>query len=182
MNSQTVFPWLITIVVTLFTILLFWLGWKRKQRKTLSKLKNFATENNCTLNEFDCWDKSLIGLDKTGGGKLFFIRKSPGIKSKIIIHLLDIKRCNLIKTERTEKVGRIKISIIDRIQLILTPKNLHNEEISLEFYNTDFDSLTLTGELQLAEKWNKLINDSLNNEINVDETLNIASGKIKITG
>lgn len=29
----------------------------------------------------------------------------------------------------------------------------HQPEISLEFYNADYDSLTLSGELQMAQKW-----------------------------
>jgi hypothetical protein len=38
----------------------------------------------------------------------------------------------------------------------------HKPEVSLEFYNTDYDQLTLSGELQLAQKWTGMIKSIVN--------------------
>jgi hypothetical protein len=50
------------------------------------------------------------------------------------------------------KYNKELVNVIDRIELIFSFNN-HRPELSLEFYNTDYDQLTLSGELQLAEKW-----------------------------
>jgi hypothetical protein len=34
-------------------------------------------------------------------------------------------------------------------------------DTKVEFYNADYDRLTLTGEVQLSEKWCKILNDKI---------------------
>jgi len=51
--------------------------------------------------------------------------------------------------------------VVDKLELSFYPVEKGKPEISIEFYNDEYDSLTLSGELQLAEKWEKLLNEQL---------------------
>ena len=50
--------------------------------------------------------------------------------------------------------------VIDKLSLVFTPVDKDRSNISLEFYDADV-SMQLVGELQLIERWEKLINDRL---------------------
>ena len=57
------------------------------------------------------------------------------------------------------KEGSIKA--FDRIDLVFSNKDKSKADVVVEFYNANTDRLTLSGELQLAEKWCTLINNKV---------------------
>lgn len=49
----------------------------------------------------------------------------------------------------------------EMVELVFTPKVKEKENINFVFYNADTDGFTLNGELQSAERWEKLCNDCM---------------------
>jgi len=45
--------------------------------------------------------------------------------------------------------------------LVFSFQDKGKNEVVLEFYNAEYDSSTLTGELQLVEKWCKIFNEKI---------------------
>ncbi len=159
--NLNIISWSISILG--FLVLVFYVRQKNKKRilKMLSPLHEFANENNSTVTSLDHWDKTLIGMDDSEKSKLFYMRKVHGAEVKLAIYIPEIKTCRLVKTIRTAHLGKEKVSVIDRISVVISFKNTKKTDVELEFYNTDYDNLNLSGELQFAEKWTKLINSQI---------------------
>lgn len=164
MNTNSLLVWLVVIVVISgFIVFLRYKNKKSKEEK-LSPLFNIARENNCEISMYDRWDKTLIGLDNSVNNKLFFIRKVAENETRRVINLSEIKTCRIAKTTRTAYLNKENVIVTDKIDLVLSYGEKSKPDVVLEFYNTDYDSLNLSGELQLAEKWletlNKLISEA----------------------
>lgn len=153
-----------TITVTLF-ILLFVVPFIIIKRRSSKNDKQFqealfklAHDANRKIAHFDRWRNSAIGIDEQNEF-IFFIREIKSDRTTKVVQLEKIARCRLVNTNRT--AGEKNVRIIDRLELALSSHQKNEPELILEFYNSDYDSLVLSGELQLAEKWVKIINESL---------------------
>lgn len=148
--------WSITVLAITGLIVLIRLRKKRREQKILAPLHAYAAENNTEIGSYDRWDKTLIGIDTNEPGTLFFIRNIPGRIMREQIQLSEVLNCRLYKTGRRVKFNKEIVNVMDRIELCFIFFN--KREISLEFYNADYDLLTLSGELQMAQKWSGKIN------------------------
>jgi hypothetical protein len=152
MDIKIILGWSIAVLAITGWIILIRLRNKNRLNEILKPLLVFAQENNSEISFFDYWDKTLIGVDNHEINRLFFIRNTPCNVIREKITLSEVSECKILKTERKVKYYKELVNVIDRIELIFSFNN-HRPELSLEFYNTDYDQLTLSGELQLAEKW-----------------------------
>ena len=134
---------------------------KRKKQQKLQNLFDFAAKNEGNITQHDLWHKSSIGLDETKN-TIFFIRILQDKEITQVVKLGDMQKCQLINTGRTLNEQESPIKVIDKLELAFTPKDKQQASIVLEFFKVDSDSLTLTGELQLAEKWANLANVHIN--------------------
>lgn len=134
--------------------------WLRK-RKKFNILNTFAKENNCRLTQFDQWGNSSIGIGEDGGNLLFFLRNIPGKEIREKVSLEELSGCRVFQNQHSENYHKENILLISRIELILTFKGRIKPDISLEFYNEEYDSLTIWAELNLARKWESILNDSI---------------------
>ncbi len=149
--------WSIIIMASISLIIFLNIRNKNKEKKTLLPLLNFAEENNSSLSSSDHWDKTLIGIDNEEINKLFFIRTTPSKEYREVINLSEVVSCVFHKAERTVSNKDVKVIVIDRIELILTFVNNQKPAVILEFYNSDYDNLTISDELQFAQKWSGVI-------------------------
>ncbi|WP_346861749.1 hypothetical protein [uncultured Draconibacterium sp.] len=158
MDLNIILGWSITLLA--ITLLIFFIKVKNKKRdeKTLEPLLKFASEHNSEISQYNSWDKTIIGVDTNETSRLFFIRNIPGMEIRETINLLEVSDCKMVKAERKVKYQKHTVNVIDRIQLVFSFYK-HKSEIRLEFYNEDYDQLTLSGELQLAQKWASLVKD-----------------------
>jgi hypothetical protein len=129
----------------------------KKKNQIVKELFNYAEESNCKISKYDYWSNTKIGVDNDNQ-RLFFIRKEKQISVRKEINLMEIQKAQVITTTRSVGEGKNKQSTIDKIELALTLQAVNKPDSILEFYNTDYDRLSLTGELQLAEKWAGIIN------------------------
>lgn len=155
--------WMIVIVLLSAMILFFRARMKKKEQQTISPLINFAAENGSVLSQLDHWSNTLIGMENSGVDRLFFIRRADGKEFKKMISLSEIQKCRVARIGRTISEGKESYQVTDRIELVLTKVEKNKPEVALEFFNTDYDQLTITDELKLAEKWEALIKESISN-------------------
>jgi hypothetical protein len=138
---------------------------QKKKKEALASLFKLVAEKECTITMSDYWKdfytntKIAIDTDKLW---LFFIRKINGVENKTALDLSGIKRANVISNTRIVDEGKNKQTVIDVIKLELLSKEKDKPDIFLEFYNNEYDSLIISEELQLAEKWVGIINQSVN--------------------
>ncbi len=161
MESHFILTWSLTALVLLSSALFFIFRNRNREKRTLSVLHAYARENHSTLTTFDHWPRSLIGIDEKDTVKLFFIRKERDREIREVIDLSEVKSCILVKAERTVRQDKEKVSLIEKIELVLTYSAGDKPVVALEFYNNDYDSLTLLGELQLAQKWLEIVKNAI---------------------
>lgn len=142
------------VIILLCTAPFIWLNIKRnkKEKELIDELFMFASKSNCTISEHEIWKNSLIGLDATNS-KIFFIRTINNIKSYQHIDLKEIQTCELNNISRTVKYKDKDHKVIERIELEFMSVNQSDPKVYLEIYNADLDGLSLSGQLQIAEKW-----------------------------
>jgi len=160
MESGTTIVGIILLLAIVLPII-FLVSKKSKNGKQFSsELFDFASKNNGTISEHELWNNTALGLDKETH-QLYFIKNAANNKIKHKINLLEIQKCRIVNTSRNIKYKGENHKVIDRLELAFTSRDKSKPEILLEFYNTDYDSATLSGELQLIEKWFKIIDGQL---------------------
>lgn len=133
---------------------------RKKEKKLLQGLTEIAESNNCKISRYELWNSSTIGIDDTSL-MIFYTRKSKDIETSQQINLTETQKCRVINLSRTVSNKEGNFKVVDKLELAFSFQDKNRSEVVLEFYNADYDSLTLTGELQLVEKWCKLFNDKI---------------------
>lgn len=161
MDLNSILGWSVTLVAIAGLIIFIRIRKKSRIEKALAPLKAFARENNSEISNSEVWGKNLIGIDNNAPGSLFFIRSLPSREIREKINLSEISGCRINRTVRKADYNKEAVSVIDRVELVISFYN-HKPEVSLEFFNTDYDQLTLLNELQLAQKWSDMIQGFIN--------------------
>lgn len=133
---------------------------RKKEKKLLQGLTEIAERNNCKLSRYELWNNSTIGIDDTSL-MIFYTRKSKDIETSQQINLAETQKCRVINLSRTVRNKEGNFKVVEKLELAFSFQDINRGDVVLEFYNADYDSLTLTGELQLVEKWCKLFNDKI---------------------
>lgn len=160
MDSNTTLAWGIFI---LFCFILFVIVKSNKRKKTkqyLLPLNELAKDKNCTISRYDIWSGSVIGIDETQN-IVFAIRKTKEKEIHVVVNLDEIFRCRLAEASHTSGAKGGNIKAFDRIDLVFSNKDKSKADVVVEIYNVNTDRLTLTGELQLAERWCTLVNNKI---------------------
>jgi hypothetical protein len=158
MDQKTILIGTIILLVCLVPVSLLKLKVILAKRKKLRILNNLAEKNNTLLMDYEHWNDSAIGLTEKGQ-MLFVINNVKENEQGHVINLSLFSKCRVVNnnTGSPFKEGNFKVS--DGIDLELTgPGNLSER---INFYNTERDGDLLTDELSLAEKWNRIINGSI---------------------
>lgn len=155
MISTTVFYWVI-IVLSAVVIFVFLTTRKKKKRKSIyTGIQSFAKIHNSVISLHDHWNEITIGLDENNF-RLFYIQNLAERKIEKVIDLAEVNNVKLQKSSHPSAANQSLIAN-ERIYLefFFYDKQIKNE--ILEFYNIEYDSLTLRSELQLAEKWCQIV-------------------------
>jgi hypothetical protein len=147
---------MIVILICIIPFVLISINNRKKGEKLRQRLFDFAQKSNFVVNRYDSWHHSSIGIDDQND-VIFFTRT---VKDQVFlqqINLSEIQKCRVIITRKiASSSGGIEI-----LELAFTYQNKNKPEVILEFYNAAYDSLTLSGELQMVEKWCKIVNDKI---------------------
>lgn len=148
------------ILLCIILIVLINRNKRKREQYFLLPLYGLAEKENCKVSRYDIWNNSIIGIDETTNF-IFAIKKINGSETAQIINLAQMLRCRVVEISRTSGPKEGNIKVFDRIDLAFTHVDKNKPESMVEFYNANADRLTLTGELQKAEKWCKIANDRI---------------------
>ena len=151
------------VIITTFCILLYALinsGKKKKEAKFLQTLFVLAERMNGQISEHDRWNNSIIGIDKARN-YVFVVKKINGNETSQQINLADFQKCRVNESGRVVSTKESSTKVVDRIELVFSDFDKNKPDTIIEFYNTAYDNLFLAGELQIAEKWSKIVNDKI---------------------
>ncbi|MCC6690035.1 MAG: hypothetical protein IT235_00755 [Bacteroidia bacterium] len=154
---------IVGIIITIICIIPFALisiSRKKKEKKLLQELTEFAEKNNCKISRYELWNSSTIGIDDTSL-MIFYKKKSEEINISQQVTLSEIQKCRVSNSSRTVSNKNGNYTVVEKLGIGFLYHDKNKNEVVLEFYNADYDSLTLTGELQLAEKWCNLFNEKI---------------------
>jgi len=154
---------IIAVVIMLICILPFALmsiKGRKKQEMLLQGLFGIAEKNNCKISRHELWNSSTIGIDDTAL-MIFFTRRSGDNETSQQINLAEIQKCRVINSGRTVSTKDDNFKVVEKLELAFSFQDKNKNEVVLECYNADHDSLNLSGELQLVEKWCKIFNDKI---------------------
>lgn len=160
MDLGTTIIGIVFILICIIPFALMSIRSKKKKKKLLQGLFEIAEKNNCKISRYELWNNSTIGIDDTAL-MIFYTRKSKDIETSKQINLVEIQKCRVVNSSGTlgNKDGNLMVA--DKLELAFSFQDKSKNEVVLEFYNVNYDSLTLTGELQLIEKWCKIFNDKI---------------------
>ncbi len=153
---------LVTIIFLAIIILPFvfvGLSKKKKRGRFLSKITNQAELKGCVITRHEISNNFIIGIDDAKGC-LFFYKKETDNEILKDIDLREFMSCKLLNVTRTAGDKQSQ-ELVHKLELSFYPLKNDKPVETIEFYNDENDSLTLSGELQVIERWEEQINSYL---------------------
>ncbi|MCO6494883.1 MAG: hypothetical protein J5I91_04265 [Bacteroidetes bacterium] len=161
MFSGTIITGLIIVLVCIIPIILMFLNSRIKKRKIITLLNSLAKQENKEISQFDVWKSNAIGIDQNHS-HIFAIRKMSDGLLQYSINLNEVKSCKLINRNKTTSFEGGSTTMIEQLSLQFFFKEGIKPEQVIDFYHIGFDTYALADELQLTQKWEKLIVGKLN--------------------
>jgi len=159
MELSSAITGLVCVALFVVPIILLNRSGSGKRKKRLSNLLAFGQQHGLKFTKTELWNDSVIGLDEDSK-KLVFIKNNETDQAPVLIDLQQVTNCEIVNTPREVKSGGKTQRMVDRLELRLTQKGQSQSAVLLEFYDAS-KSFQLTGELQLIEKWKRLIKENL---------------------
>jgi len=156
MNLVQIVPGIILALLCIIPFVMMNNSTKKVKQKYLKLLNDLAQKSNTLVSEYDNWLNTAIGINEEKS-ELFFIKQTKENNNEQAIKINQITKTKISKITKTFDNNDKKMVIVEQVNLVISTKDL--PEIVLPFYNHKTDSLSLSFELQLAEKWNKTINE-----------------------
>jgi hypothetical protein len=166
MDAVTIIIAVILISAFVLPVALSGREYRKKKKRFLMDLSLLMEQQNLRLTHYDICGSFIIGMDESSNILAFYKKE----KSKEIFRLIkfsEISECKIIVVSRDISTKSKHYNAIDRIELSLFPVDKGKPPILLEIYNSEYDSLTLTGELQVAEKWKQIINSKIGKQVKI---------------
>lgn len=160
MDLGTSIVGLVIILICIIPFVIMSINNRKKEKTMLQGLFTFAERNNCKISQHELWNNSLIGIDETAN-VIFFTKKLKDNEISQQINLTEIQKCRVVNSSKTVNNKDDNFKVVDKLELAFIFNDKNKAEIIIEFYNADYDSLTLSGELLLVEKWCKIIRDRI---------------------
>lgn len=165
MDSATFIIGAISIAIFILPFAVTRMNRKKQEKQLLQSLSNLAKQHNCKITQHEFCSDFVIGLDENANSLFFFKRHRQNGNKETAHHinLSEFQNCNIINKNRVVKSNGSDSKVIDRLELSFTPVAKNQPAFLLELYNSE-ESFQLVGELQLIEKWSKLINEKIKHQ------------------
>lgn len=154
----------ILVAICVLPFLLLGRSRRKREKRMMQSLMKIAEKENCIISEQDSCREFIIGIDRTNHF-LFFNKFSNGKETSRFANLEEIQSCKLVNKSRAIDKKESNVLVIDKLELSFRPLDKNSEEFSWEFYSSDENS-HLDDELQLLEKWVKIINNHIQRKRN----------------
>ena len=159
MDTSSLIMGLVLVSICIVPLYLFNLNRKNKKKRLLQALSNIAAQHNCTISQYDVCGENIIGMDEAKKYVFCFKKQNDEIQEHFV-NLAEIKNCKTTHTTRNVKHNDEVQKVTEKVELSFIPINGSEPNINWEFFNEEVKS-HMTGELQLVEKWTKLISAQL---------------------
>jgi len=156
MDLGTTITGLIILIIGILPFLIMAISKSNRKKKLLQSLNELAQQQNTTIAEYDIWSNSIIGIS-ANKHFIFAIRHVNNEVKTYQVNLLETINCRVINEGRSVS----SFIVTDKIEIAFTAKEKQKAEIIIELYNNEYDCLTISHELQLAEKWCKIAKDKI---------------------
>ncbi|MGE0587911.1 MAG: hypothetical protein AB7O48_05015 [Cyclobacteriaceae bacterium] len=155
-------PTIINIVLLLIicALPLGLIAWRRRRNDDLlfQSIQQHPLVSG-TISEFDIHRNFFIGFSEEMNSILFKSQKDGSDLQ--VIDLDTVGSCKTNRFSRSSVDG--KFSTMGKIELRFQLRQPGKAEAVFELYNVDRDSLSVTEELVIAERWSALVNAKLSN-------------------
>lgn len=158
MSLTTILTIVALILVCVLPFVIMNIRNKKSEKKFLQVLLDHASKNGITISQHDILGNQAISLSERDDVVLYLKRRNNNDQI-LQVDLAQIDRCYINKPTRSSVDGNY--STTDRIELRFMSRDKGKPETVFELYNLEYDSLSMNGELQLADKWQAIINDGL---------------------
>lgn len=156
MDTSSIVMGAIIVAVCIVPIIMISIISKNKKKKRLQNFKNSAAAQNCNITKYEVLGNVVIGIDEVSNS-LFFMKQVNDTEITQFINLADFQSCKVINLGRAANNS----TIIEKLELCFYPKNKNNSQQVLSFYDSTVDGISLSGELQLIETWEGIVNSRL---------------------
>lgn len=157
MDKGTAIIGIIILLLCIVPFVIMHYNTKKRKQKILAVLKKAALKDHHIIDQHDVWSHSAIGLC-TDLQYLYGIRIFGEQVNVFVADLSLYNKCTVHTEKRTQDIDGEKYSFPEKISLHFSNSN---SSVSFEIYNTEVDSLTITDEINLAEKWKHIANDCI---------------------
>jgi len=135
----------------------------KRMKRFLDKLKDFATQCNGQIDQYDVWNGTAIGVDKIKM-KLFYIQTNGESQSEREIDIKSVLQCRVEKKGRTITNNGDSVKLIERLDLCFVYRDKSTPDLLLPFYDNNRDNLSIDREFELVNKWSALVKELLNEQ------------------
>jgi len=133
---------------------------KRKEKLLLAEFIQLSKEKGLEPTQTEVWNYVYcLALSKSTKQLLYF-KKSAEMQEVKAIDLAPFKHCTVNKIVKTVKTSDGPVKVIEALNLALVPNNPQHKAESIVLYKAE-ESRSITTELPLITKWEKLINQAL---------------------
>ncbi|MCF8247423.1 MAG: hypothetical protein K9J37_20450 [Saprospiraceae bacterium] len=155
-NSLAVIIFLACIIVPIW-----WLvsSGNKKKKALANKVNSLKAQYHINISDSDSWDNVMLGIDKAAR-KILWIREVDGNDESLVVDLGKIEQCKKVNVSRNVNVGKVSSQVLDHLGLELFAKDRAEKPVLLDFYNSN-NSYIFNFQLELQDKWQKLIGESL---------------------
>lgn len=133
---------------------------KKRKNKMLKSLRKYAEKYHCNISKYDIEGQLIIGADETNKC-IFFCKKNIDKQTENkYVDLKDILNCMILSNNNPLKFREGNFGSVDKLELCFIAADRNKSDVKFEFFNSETD-IRLTTEMQMAEKWMKLVNEML---------------------
>jgi hypothetical protein len=150
---------IITIIICIVPVYLLVRSGQKRKNSMLASLRNSAAAHNCELSSYEFCNDFVIGIDLSRKF-VFFHKKSDRTDISQFVDLNTVLSCQAIKQSSAVQSEAGQMTVFEKLELAFTPRDKGSAESRFGLYDVSHN-FHLSGELQLMDKWVKIINDQL---------------------
>lgn len=144
-----------------FILPIVYLRWLEhvKNRDLIARFLTLANQNGLSISKYDYWNICYcIGLDEKSQ-KILYFKMKDGLEKVTVVDLSTLQKCIPLNQSKLMKTHSGTSKVVESLGITLN-FGLAKPEVHIEFYNGK-ESISLSGEIGLLDKWVNLINKSV---------------------
>lgn len=146
------------IIVALFAFPLILLkrSATKKEKLITKSLEKLVANSNGTISSYEISGECAFAIDDTKN-QLFLYRRGKEAEFENQLNLNDFQCCRIVKKAESSGTSGSTFNRIERLELSFLPRNKQNPMAKWLIFD-DSEKMQVAGELQLLEKWSKMLN------------------------